>query len=118
MQTEININGVAFAPYAMSGGIQQSVVQRQGRAVETLSGLLYKSDVEKRIISMQLVEIRDSTLTRLIKAVTPLSTVEYDDIRGYRRTAKFYVSVTNAIAKRVVGGNTYYSGVTVQLEEK
>lgn len=117
MQTEININGVAFAPYVMSGGFSQSPALRQSRTVETISGLLFKSEVEKRLIALQLVEVRDSTLTRLLGAVTPLSTVEYDDIRGYRRTAKFYVSVTNAAAKRVVGGNTYYSGVSLQLEE-
>lgn len=117
MQTELNINGVAFAPYVMAGGISQTPALRQSRTVETISGLLFKSEVEKRLMSVQLVEVRDSTLTRLLGAVTPLSTVEYDDIRGYRRTAKFYASVTNAVTKRVVGGNTYYSGVTLQLEE-
>lgn len=118
MQTALKINGVDFTPYIMSGGLVQTPILRQSRTVETIGGTLFKTEVEKRGISVQLVEVRDLTLTRLLDAVSQLSSVEYDDIRGYRRTAYFYVSVSNASAKRVVGGNTYYSGVSLEMEEK
>lgn len=118
MQTTLKINGVDFTPYIMEGGMTQSPVLRQSRTVETIGGTLFKSEVEKRVIYVQLVEVRDSTLSRLMSGVTNLSTVEYDDIMGTRRTACFYVSVTSAVAKKVIGGNTYYNGVMLQMEEK
>lgn len=117
MQIKLNINGVDFARWAKEGGIIQTPIYRQSRSVTVLNGTLYKSEVEKRGISVQLVEIRDKTLTALLEAITPLSTVEYTDRKIGDRTAKFYASVPNTPAKKVVGGNTYYSGVTIELEE-
>lgn len=117
MQIKLNINGVDFARWAKEGGISQTPIYRQSRSVTVLNGTLYKSEVEKRGIGIQLVEVRDSTMTTLLNALTPLSTVEYTDRKQGDRTAKFYVSVPNTPAKKVIGGNTYYSGVTIELEE-
>lgn len=116
MQIKMNINGVDFARWAKEGGITQSTILRQSRSVTVLNGTLYKSDIEKRGIGIQLVEMRDSTLQTLLSAITPLSTVEYTDKRYGNKTAKFYATVTEGTAKKVIGGNTYYTGVTIELE--
>lgn len=117
MQIKLNINGVDFARWAKEGGIVQTPVLRQSRSVTVLNGTLYKTDVEKRGISVQLMELRDATFDALMAAVSYLSTVEYTDMKYGDRTARFYVTVTGATAKKVVGGNTYFTGVTVELEE-
>lgn len=117
MQLKMIINGVDFSRWAKEGGIVQRPVLRQSRSVTVLNGNLYKTDVEKRGISVQLMELRDTTLDTLMAAVSYLSTVEYTDMKYGNRTARFYVTVSGAAAKKVVGGNTYYTGVTVELEE-
>ncbi len=117
MQIKVNINGTDFARWAKEGGITQFPILRQSRSVTVLNGTLYRHDVEKRGISIGLVEMRDQTLQTLLSEITPLSTVEYTDKQSGNRTANFYVTVTGATAKKVVGGNTYYTGVTIELEE-
>ncbi len=118
MQIKMNINGVDFARWAVEGGITQTPIYRQSRSVTVLNGTLYKAEVEKRGIIIQLVELRDSTMKTLLNALTPLSTVEYTDNKFGDRTAKFYVTVSNTSAKKVIGGNTYYNGISIELEEK
>lgn len=118
MQTKVNINGTDFARWAKEGGIVQTPILRQSRSVTVLNGTMYRHDKEKRGISIQLVELRDKTLEELLSVIEPLSTVEYTDIKHGNRVSKFYVTVTGAAVKKVVGGNTYHTGVTIELEEK
>lgn len=117
MQIKVNINGTDFARWAKEEGIAQFPILRRSRSVIVLNGTMYRHDKEKRGIKIQLVELRDNTLKELLSVIQPLSTVEYTDTKYGNRVAKFYVTVTGATAKKVVGGNTYHTGVTVELEE-
>lgn len=118
MQIKFLINGVDFAPYIKAGGIQYSPVPRNEQSVVVLDGTLFKASVEKRGLSVSLVELRDSTLSRLAAAIQPLSTVLYTEKDGQDRERRFYVDGLTWTAKTVVGGNTYYNGVSMSLEER
>lgn len=118
MQIKFVINGVDFAPYIKAGGIQYSPVYRSEQSVVVLDGTLFKASVGKRGMSVSLVELRDSTLSRLAAAIEPLSTVLYTEKDGQDRERLFYVDGPTWTAKTVVGGNTYYNGVSLSLEER
>lgn len=119
MQITLSVNGVAFHPWCEEDGIEQSVVMRQTRAIVTLDGTLYQNWVAKRAISVKCVEVRDSTLSTLIAALqTNPATVVYDDIERGNTTSIFYITDVATAAKKVDGGNTYYSGFGFTLEER
>jgi hypothetical protein len=120
MQATLTINGVDFAAWAQQEGIEQEVIQRQGREVVTLDGVLYTTWIEKRGITWNAVELRDDTLATLMAALsTNPATVTYTDAEtGTSRTSIFYVKGKGSTEKVVVGGNTYYTGFSVELEER
>lgn len=117
MQAKAIYNGVDLARWAAEGGIVQSTVFRAARSVTTLTGRLYKRNVAKRSVTITLVELRDSTLRRIANAIVPQGDFEYTDMDAGDRTAQFYAHISNGVEKTVRGGNTYWSGVTVELEE-
>ena len=118
MQTKIVINGLDITPWIKESGITVTPVFRNAREVVTLSGHLHRTETEKTDLSVQLVELRDRTLFRLMDAVKPVSTVEYTTRTGEQVTRTCYSRVTTVGVKKVVGGNTYFSGVELELEEK
>lgn len=118
MEAKLIINGVDFTPWCKRGGIQQTDIQRQYRSVVSLDGTLYEKGVIVRGITVNLVELRDSTLSRLTAALTSPATVEYTDKRYGDVTRTFYVRGPTAQEKVIQGGNTYWSGVTFDLEQK
>ena len=118
MQTQIFINGTDFSPWIKEDGITIVPVFRNSREVATLGGLLFRSEVEKDRITIQLVEMRSQTLFVLLDTVTAISSLRYTTRTGQTVTRSCYARVNTVGVKRVVGGNTYYSGVEIELEEK
>lgn len=118
MQAVLTINNVDFAPWVAEDGLEYSEDYRQSRDVVTLDGNLYRSQIAKTTIDVELVEIRDSTLAKLALALTSPATVQYSTRSGSTASRTFYVSDVSYGAKTVRGGNTYYSGVGFTLEER
>ncbi len=118
METKLIIGSVDFTPYIIEGGIQYGWAARQAKSVVALDGTLYASETRKRTLTVSLVTIRYETLCRLFGGLGRLETVRYDEQDGQRAEKLFYVGAPTWSAKRVAGGNTYYSGGTVTLEEK
>lgn len=119
MRAILIINGVDFGPYLRSEGLTQTEITRRGRSVVTLDGTEYRNEIVKRSIAVSLVELRDKTWYRLASALnTRPASVRYIDDRYGDNTRLFYVSGLTSAAKTVRGGNTYFSGIAFQLEEK
>ena len=118
MQTVLTINGVDFAPWLIEDGLEYSEDYRQSRDVVTLDGNLYRSQITKITLDVELVEIRDSTLATLETALTSPASVQYSTRDGTTVSRTCYVSDISYTAKTVRGGNTYYSGVSFTLEER
>ena len=117
MQTKLLIGGVDFTPYIIEGGIQYGWAARQAKSVVAMDGTLYASETRKRTLSVSLVTLRYETVCRLFGGLGSLETVRYDEQSGQPAEKLFYVGAPTWAAKRVTGGNTYYSGCTVTLEE-
>ena len=117
MEAKAIYNGVDLSRWAKENGIVQNTVFRASRSVITLSGSLIKRQIPKRTVSIRLLEIRDSTLLSIAPAIVPLGTFEYTDRDVGDRTAQFYAHISTGTEKTVRGGITYWSGVTIELEE-
>lgn len=117
MEAKLIYNGVDLARLAAENGVVQDTVFRSSRSIVTLDGSLRKREVPKRKISVSLVELRDSTLSSLASAMIPQGSLEYTDRDRGDRTAIFYAHIVSATEKTVRGGNTYWSGIKIELEE-
>lgn len=117
MEAKAIYNGVDLSKWAKENGIVQTTIFRASRSVVTLSGSLIKREIPKRAVSISLVELRDSTLLSLAPAIVPLGAFEYTDRDVGDRTAQFYAHISTGTEKTVRGGITYWSGVTIELEE-
>lgn len=119
MQIKVNINGVDFARWAVKDGVEIYPIYRQQQTVVVLNGTKLSAHKKKDGIKIQLMEMRESILSSLLSSLTDLCTVEYTELdSGQTRAAKFYAKVGGIKANRVSGGNTYCSGVVIELEEK
>ena len=119
MQAKLKINGVDFTPWLKEDGIQQTEIVRQGTSIVTMDGMLHQTQVVKRGMYVNLVELRDVTWYQLTGALrTRPATVEYIDDEKGERSATFYVTSPTATAKTVRGGITFFSGGTFSLEER
>ena len=118
MEIKIVINNTDFSPWIVEDGLGFSDIYRQSRDVTVLNGTLFRSQVKKQGISISLVELRDSTLALLESALTSPASVQYTLTTGYTASKTFYLTNYSRGVKRVKGGNTYYSGVSFELEEK
>lgn len=118
MEAKLKINGVDFIPWVKEGGIQQTDIKRQSRSVVTLDGTLYQTEVIKRGISVNLVEMRDATLFRLTDALTNPAVAEYTDKNGGTLEKTFYISGPHVTEKTIMGGNTYLNGISFSMEER
>ena len=119
MKAILIINGVDFSPWLLSGGLQQTEVQRLSRSVVTLDGVSHRQEIVKRGITVSMVEMKDETWYRMMDALkTRPATVRYIDDRYGDTTRLFYVSSPTAAAKTVRGGHTYFQGASFTLEEK
>lgn len=119
MEAKLKVNGVDFSRWIKAEGLQFERVSRQSRDVTTMDGTLYRSEISKQAISVELVELRDNTLALLKTGMlTSPATVEATDENGQTVTGTYYISGPSYTAKTVRGGNTYFSGVSFELEEQ
>ena len=118
MEAKLIINGVDFAPWCKSGGIQQQYAIRRSREVVATDGTVYRREIKKRHVSVSLMAIRDATLRRLSAALKSPATVTYTDLEYGNLTKSFVVSALQATEKTVLGGNTYWSGISFTMEER
>lgn len=119
MEAKLKVNGVDFSRWIKVEGLQFERVSRQSRDVTTMDGTLYRTEITKQAISVELVEMRDNTLALLKTGLlTSPATVEATDDNGQTVTGTYYVSGPSYTAKTVRGGNTYFSGVSFELEEQ
>lgn len=118
MQFKLIINGVDFSPYIAEGGISSKVIVRQSRDIVTMDGTLHRAQVKKPGWSVQLITLRDVTLQRLTAALSSPAAVEITDCTGDMTARDYYVSGPQYTAKTVRGGNTYYTGVSFELEAR
>lgn len=118
MEAKLIINGVDFAPWCKSGGIQQQYTIRRSRSVVATDGTEYEKSIKKRHITVSLVELRDSTWLTLAAALrTNPAAVTYTDADFGELVKTFKLSSPQGTAKTVTGGNTYWSGINFTMEE-
>ena len=120
MQLKLIVNGVDHSLWLAENGLVRSPLVRQSRSIVTLDGTEWRTDIKKHQLEASYVELRDSTLTKLkasLKASSP-ATVTFTDDDGNDLTRTMYWSGPRVTAKKVKGGNTYYTGVSVTYEER
>ena len=119
MQVKVVINGVSHAEWLAEGGYVLTPLLRQARSVVTIDGTDWRTQIKKHQIDLSYVELRDSTLVTLANSLKPNpATVLFTDDNGMDITRTMYVSGPIVTAKTVRGGNTYYSGASITLEER
>lgn len=118
MEAKTIINGFDVGRWAKRDGIVQTNISRAVRSVVYLDGTLEKTEITKRHISIELVEIRDNTRRQIAAALTPRSYVNYTDKDAGDREAYFYAKMSSATERSIVGGNTYWGGIVIELEEQ
>ena len=118
MEAKLIINNVDFSGWIVEDGLSYSEIYRQGRDVTVLDGTLYRSQIKKCGIDVELVEMRSSTLAVLKQAlIMSPATVQFTAPTGDTLTRSMYISDQSEGVKTVRGGNTYYSGISFALEE-
>ena len=118
MQVYMITNGLDISPVIIRGGITQSEIVRQSRQIITLDGYAEKAQIVKRRIVVKLMEMRDAKWFELCAALkTRPVTVQYIDDSIGKTTKRFHISNLSAAAQVVTGGNTYFTGGTLTLEE-
>ena len=125
MEAKLVINGVDFAPWCKSGGIQQQYAIRRSREVVATDGTVYRKEIKKRQLTVSLVEMRDATadgntMPPVLLAALRASPgrVTYTDAEYGEQLKLFLISSPQETAKTVTGGNTYWSGISFTMEEK
>ena len=116
MEYKIIINGFDLSPYLLAGGVSEKPIVRQSREIVTMDGTLHRAEIRKQGWSVQLVTLRDQTYQTIKnKAVSP-ATVAITKPDGSTDSRTYYVTEPAGSIKTVRGGNTYYSGVSFELE--
>lgn len=119
MEAKLVINGVDFAPWCKSGGIQQQYDIRRSREVVATDGTVYRKEIKKRHLTVSLVKMRDVTARRLLAALrTSPGRVTYTDAEYGDQEKLFLISSPQETANTVTGGNTYWSGINFTMVEK
>ena len=118
MQAKLTINGMDMTPWLAREGLVLTPLVRQSRSVVTLDGREYRTEIVMHSITAQFVELRDNTLGKIRAALSSPATVTFTDDFGNELTRVMYVTGPTVTAKTVQGGHTYYSGVSITLEER
>lgn len=119
MQVKLTINGVDHSPWLAENGLVRSPLLRQSRSVVTADGTEWRTEIRKNKLDASYVELRDSTLAILVNSLqTNPATVLFTDDNGMDITRTMYISGPTVTAKTVRGGNTYYTGISITLEER
>lgn len=118
MQAKLTINGMDMTPWLARGGLVHTPLVRQSRIVVTLDGREYRTEIVVHGLEVRFVEMRDRTLAAIRKALSSPATVLFTDDFGDELTRVMYVTGPTVTTKVVQGGNTYYNGVSITLEER
>lgn len=119
MEYHLRINDVDFTPYVAQRGMEWEDIVRKSRAVTVLNGASYRAEIVKRRGMVQLVSLPDRVWSRLRAALAQRpARVEYREANGEDIVKTFYVEGLREPIRTVEGGNTFYSGISFQLEEK
>ena len=119
MQATWKLNGMDVSHWLREGGVTYGEVYRQSRSIVTLDGALEQRQVVKRSLTLEFVTLRDERTAQLQEALQlrPV-TLEYTEADGDTATKLFYVTGFAGGVKTVRGGITYWSGLSVGLEER
>ena len=118
MQAKLTINGVDMTPWLAREGLVHTPLVRQSRSVVTLDGREYRTEIVVHSIEVRFLELRDNTLAMIRAALSSPATVVFTDDFGKDLTRVMYVTGPSVTAKTVQGGHTYYSGVSITMEER
>lgn len=119
MQAAWKLNGLDVSHWLREGGVTYGEVYRQSRSIITLDGTLEQRQVVKRTLTLEFMTLRDSKAGQLQEAIQlrPV-TMEYTERDGKAATKLFYVTSFTGGVKTIRGGITYWSGLSVGLEER
>lgn len=119
MQATWKLNGLDVSLWLREGGVTYGEVHRQQRSIVLLDGTLVQKEVVKRTLGLSFMTLRDEKAARLEAALTSRPvTVEYTETNGSTASKLFYVMGFNTGVKTVRGGNTYWTGTSLVLEER
>lgn len=122
MIARLIINGIDFTPWIAADGITQGVLPRVRQSIVALDGTEIRKEVEKQSIGVRLVDTvtdaRAAALIGALKSAQPAA-VTYTSKDGMtHNSVRFYVSGLTGGEKTIVGGTTYWSGISFSLEER
>ena len=121
MRVQLKINNVDFTQWLAEGGLNFSPIERVKRSVITMDGTDHRASISKQKLDLQFMDMPDSELTLLERALELANPalVDYTDKRGIEHTGvPFYFSGVTAGAKKVIGNTTYWTELSLSLEEK
>lgn len=119
MQAKWILNGLDVSLWLRENGVAYSEIHRQSRSVITLDGTLEQAAVIKRGLTLDFMTLGDKKLAELEQALeTRPVTLIYTEKKRTTATKLFYVTAFDSGVKTVRGGNTYWSGVRLGLEER
>lgn len=117
----LTINSVNFAEWATSGGIQISPLYRKQKSVVAQDGTEYRVSKMKWQFQITTVDVNEDTLLTLGAAIlgaNPATVTENLTSPGYLQTRTCYISSPSYAPKKVKGGKTDFTSMSVTLEEK
>lgn len=117
----LTINSVNFAEWATSGGIQISPIYRKQKSVVAQDGTEYRVSKDKWQFQISILDVNEDTLAILQSAIfgaNPATVTENLTTPGTLRTRTCYISNPSYAPKKVKGGMTDFTGLSVTLEEK
>lgn len=117
----LTINGTNFAEWATESGIQVSPIYRRQKSVVVQDGTEYRAFKEKWQFQINTVDINEDTLETLktaLQRANPAAVIENLTNPGTTRNRTCYISSYSYAPKRVKGGRTDFTGLSVTLEER
>lgn len=118
-QATLSQGNTDFSSYVALDGIEQGYTERAVASVVTLDGVLHKSSIKKRTLSVKLRDMLDTDLATLFYGKGQMESWTYLDANtGASRTAYFYL--TGPVVRQTVArqGKTFCTGISFTLEER
>ena len=120
-KASLTINAVSFNDWLAEDGIKYSVIERSSRTVVALDGTEYRRSIKKDHLEVDLLDLPSSEYSKVEAAIASASPalVTYVTKAGVLRSSiPFYVSSPQPTAHRVIGDETYFSGISFDMDEK
>lgn len=120
MRYSLIINGYEFGGYIPEDGIKVSKTPRNEKTVITLDGVKHTKSREKTQLSVELLDMPDSTFTFLKTYLSknPADVSLTDFYEGQIITSQFYVSNVTYGVKKAYGTISRLSSPSFDLEER